>query len=117
MGTWLFTIILVTMFSLFPTSRQNVSCCHVLGWDFYGGRTVYIERGYQSESEVWEWCEGNVISFSPETLSLCGLCSVLQSPSPVNLTQYHSFRKLMKRNLSPHHGNDDQPKAQGGKRP
>ena len=60
--------------------------------------------------------EGNVISFSPETLSLC-VDSVLSLQALfTSLTLYFSFRTLMKRS-SPlqHHGHDDQPEAEGGK--
>ena len=60
--------------------------------------------------------EGNVISFSPETLSL-SVDSVLSLQAPfTSLTLYFRFRTLMKRS-SPlqHHGHDDQPEAEGGK--
>ena len=125
MSTVPVSIILVAVLSLITTSSEAWSVL-LLHWTksvlvvmFEDG--IFMEDGLFTLGRVISqrvrcgsgW--GNVISLSPETLSLSRFCSVLQSPAPVSLCL--CFRTLMKRNSSfLHHGNDDQPEAQGGKK-
>ena len=127
MSTVPVSIILVAVLSLITTSSED---CFAW-WYYYIGQKVFLlsclRMGFLWRTDCLHWAGlsvrewgvgvgwGNVISLSPETLSLSRFCSVLQSPAPVSLCL--CFRTLMKRNSSfLHHGNDDQPEAQGGKK-